>query len=245
MANSSFPVLKDVVGWDKQRRFELLFRPRVASPLLEDWWLRIRKGYFQHPDLCLKRVTSACEIPVAIYTTTPEVWQTIQHFGIPRGDAPFLHLSHTIPRREPIVGKKPHVPSKPSRPASLTTCKRRPLPDIWREKVDKVIIYIDTAKVLASDIPLYTSTRNTVATPGNTYGVLPLHCFERVDIANIRMERDNLEVENWEDDVGQRQEDAHSERDDPPRWREWRGPAPSSPADDGLSASPNTQGGEG
>ncbi|KAF6743014.1 hypothetical protein DFP72DRAFT_1080994 [Ephemerocybe angulata] len=195
MSNLSFPVLDDIICWDKRRRFELLYRPIVASPAAEDWWIRLREGYIQDPDLALERVmTPEALPPKTIYTTTSKVWKSIKRFGIPRGEgAPFLHLTLSIPGREPIFGKRPAVLRKPRPRASLTTTPHRrsaySLPEIRRDSIDKVLIYVDAAKALRDGIPFYLSKRNTIATSGNAYGVLPREYIRHADVVTIKMRR--------------------------------------------------------
>ncbi|KAJ2935208.1 hypothetical protein H1R20_g1885, partial [Candolleomyces eurysporus] len=138
-------------------------------------------------DLFLRPVHSASQVPLAIYSTTPEIWEkTISRAGLPRENEPYLHLAKSIPGREPIFGKRPTVLGTPQQPESLI---RRNLPEIRREHIAKVIIYVDTAKAMAAGVPLFVSKRNTIATPGNKYGVLEPELFRRVDLVNIRMRR--------------------------------------------------------
>lgn len=115
------------------------------------------------------------------------------------------------------------------------THTRHPLPEIRRKKVDKVIVYVNTDRVLKSGIPLYISPRGTVATPGNLYGVLPPYLFDSVDVLKIRMKR--VIYQRHGGDMRRGQEELPLER--PGRWREWRGDRPGSPPNNSLRVRPS------
>jgi hypothetical protein len=161
-------------------------------------------------NLFLRPIQSPSQAPLAIYVTTPEVWEkticsspsypcshlpnsscnvfvfSTARAGLPRENEPYIHLAKSIPGREPIFGKRPIVLRTPLQPESLIG---RNLPEIRREHIAKVIIYVDVAKAMAAGVPFFSSKRKTIATPGNEYGVLEPNFFRRVDLVNIRMSR--------------------------------------------------------
>ncbi|KAJ2917116.1 hypothetical protein MD484_g3293, partial [Candolleomyces efflorescens] len=138
-------------------------------------------------NLFLRPIQNPSQVPLAIYVTTQEIWEnTISRVGLPRGDEPYIHFAKSIPGREPIFGKRPIVLRTPLQPESLIG---RNLPEIRREHITKVIIYVDVAKAMDAGIPFFSSKRDTIATPGNKYGVIEPKWFRRVDLVNIRMRR--------------------------------------------------------
>lgn len=221
MENSGFVSLDQVIRWDSYRHFELLYRPKVAEPVTEDWWLRLRKGQVQvrvfsrvcvtttdssqDPDLCLRRISATTAGPT-IYKTSLEFYESISTLvldspldrrtltNIPENFGIPLQGSSYLHFSYQIAGRETVFGADKVDRAGFM----RPGWQALREDQPTVVIHIDTVGAIKSGIPFYTSKRGSLATPGNN-GFLPKRHFKYVQIRQTTKKRviDQIDRESW------------------------------------------------
>ncbi|KAJ7249550.1 KptA family-domain-containing protein [Mycena haematopus] len=164
-----------LLAHDESRSFKII---QEYDPRIgaDAMWIRARRGHtIKSVDWSVQRILSSEAVPTLVYSVDLDTWKDIQHYGIQPQSTD--GLIHLQP----------------------TTAVEH------FDDTSHVFVFIDVAKMLATNIPLWRSTRGRGAwlTTGNTNGVIPPQVF--LEAIKVEVDRQTVvyrpKAETVEQDV--------------------------------------------
>ncbi|GBP02693.1 tRNA 2'-phosphotransferase 1 [Eumeta japonica] len=145
-------LLKTLVETDRKQRYTLRHRGEK-----EGYEIRANQGHTLKEvkeEMCLKRIMSANEVPLAVHGTYFRHWSAIKSEGLKRMSRNHVHFATSIDKADNISGFR-------------SDCQ--------------ILIYLDVKKALESkELKLYRSDNNIVLCSGLEDGSIPMKYFKKV-----------------------------------------------------------------